>query len=274
MAVHLHIHYVDQLPKILCYLKSLAEQNYDLFVTTTAPLETLSDLKSSYPKAEIWNVPNLGYDIGPFIDFLHHIDLSRYEYILKLHTKGTKSKNYSLLNGNRFDNALWGRVLWDSQLATPERLAENIKILDNNPKIGMVGSKYCVTSALRDYKKLLPQINEELQKMQLAPVNKLTFVAGSMFLVRAKCLEPLLHYQMTDFAPTDANVKEGTLAHVVERIIGVVASPVKQISHQRYGLYFMIVLIKRFLFQKKLTNSGKKIVKILKIPVYSKLKTM
>ena len=159
-------------------------------------------------------------------------------------------------------------------MATPERLAENIKILDNNPKIGMVGSKYCVTSALRDYKKLLPQINEELQKMQLAPVNKLTFVAGSMFLVRAKCLEPLLHYQMTDFAPTDANVKEGTLAHVVERIIGVVASPVKQISHQRYGLYFMIVLIKRFLFQKKLTNSGKKIVKILKIPVYSKLKTM
>lgn len=270
MAVHLHIHYVDQLPKILCYLKSLEGKNYDLFVTTTAPVNALEELKSAYPAAQIWNVPNLGYDIGPFIDFLHHIDLKDYEYILKLHTKGKTSKNYTLLNGNRFNNALWGRVLWDSMLATPERLSENLEIMDKNPTVGLLGSKYCLTSAPRDYNKLLPQINVELEKLKLSPVDKLSFLAGSMYLIRAKCLEPLLHYQITDFVPTDCNVKEGTLAHVVERIIGVITSPIKTISHQRYSLYFTLVAIKRFLFQKKLTASGKKLIKVCKIPVYSK----
>jgi len=274
MAVHLHIHYVDQLPQILCYLKNLEDADYDLFVTTTAPTDSLSAIKSAYPTAKIWNVPNLGYDIGPFIDFLHHINLDDYEYILKLHTKGKTSKNYTRLNGNRFDNALWGRVLWDSQLATKERLQTNLKILESNSTVGMVGSKYCITSASRDYNKLLPQINAELEKLNFSPVTKLSFVAGSMYLVRAKCLEPLLHYKINDFSTTDGNVKEGTLAHIIERIIGVLVEAqgytIREIRHNGYGLRFCLVVIKRFIFQKKLTGAGRKLIKICKIPVYSK----
>ena len=270
LAVHLHIYYTEQQAEILNYLKNLARQDFDLFITST-DVEALSLIKSAYPEAHIWQVENRGYDIGPFIDFLHHIDLDNYEYILKLHTKGKTSKNYTLLNGNRFNNALWGRVLWDSQLSTPERLTENIKIMDKHPHFGLLSSRYCITAAARDYDKLLPQINAELQKLQLPSVQKLSFVAGSMFLVRAKCLEPLLHYQIADFAPTDGNVKEGTLAHIVERLIGIIASPIKTISHQNYGWYFLGIAIKRFLFQKKLTRSGKTLIKICKLPIYSKL---
>lgn len=276
MAVHLHIHYIDQLPQILCYLKNLEGADYDLFVTTTASTDSLSALKSAYPMAKIWNVPNLGYDIGPFVDFLHHINLNDYECVLKLHTKGKTSKNYTLLNGNRFDNALWGRVLWDSQLATKERLQTNLKILESNTTVGMVGSKYCLTKSPKDYGKLLKEINQQLQKLNFFPVTKLSFVAGSMYLVRAKCLEPLLYYKINDFVTTDGNVKEGTLAHVVERIIGALVEAqgytIRAVRHNGYGLHFLIVSIKRFIFQKKITASGKQLIKVCKIPVYSKLK--
>lgn len=274
-AVHLHIYYPNQWHELQKYMRNLQGCEFDLYITLAGDAQKLiSEIKLSYPQAMVWQVENRGYDIGPFIDFLHHINLDEYQYILKLHTKGEKSKNYTRLNGCRFNNALWGRVLWDSMLSKKERLQTNLNILDISAQVGMVGSKYCLTNSKQDYEKLLPAINHELQKLNISPVDELSFIAGSMFLVRAKCLKPLYAYHITDFALTDGDVKEGTLAHAIERIMGVLISTqgysIRTIRHNGYGIYFMCVALKRFLFQQKITNSGKKLIKICKLPVYSR----
>ncbi len=271
LAVHLHLYYTEQLPQILKYLRNLTKIEHDLFVTiVNDDQNVITQLKAFNPQAKIWVVENRGYDIGPFIDFLHHINLADYEYILKLHTKGKKSKNHTWLNGHRMDNALWGKILWQSMLATPEEIEQNFQILDTNNKVNMLGSRYCITKAHKDYDKLLPQINEELSKMGLSKVSELSFIAGSTFLTRAKCLSPLLNYTLSDFALTDGNIKEGTLAHVLERVFGVLGKDIYPIAHGDYTLSFIWVALKRFLYQKKVTNNGKCIIKICKLPLYAK----
>ena len=136
LAVHLHIHYKEQLDEILLKLANLQGVDYDLLVTVTDYDEKIATrLKAFNPEVKIIQVENRGYDIGPFVEFLHHINLDDYQYILKLHTKAKHSQNYTHLNNMRFDNALWGKILWDALLATPERVQEDIKRLQNRQAI-------------------------------------------------------------------------------------------------------------------------------------------
>lgn len=275
LAVHLHIYYTEQLPNILRYLKSLEGVDYDLYVTMVAKNEEVeAQIKSFNKDADILVVENRGYDIGPFVDFLQRVNLDDYKYVMKLHTKGTKSNNYTHLNGNRLDNALWGRILWDSMLSTKEQVNNNIKEFEKDDKLGMIGSEYCLTNSLVDYEKLLDGINENLIKIGFGEVDKCSFVAGAMFICRAELLKPLRCFKLVDFAPTDSKIKEGTLAHVVERIMGVIIElqnyKIRGIGFRNYKLKFFVISLGRFLFQQKITKNGKKLIKICKIPVCSK----
>ena len=95
LAVHLHLYYTEQLPNIIKYLKSLEDVDYDLFVTMVEIDKGIEEqIKAFNKKANIRVVENRGYDIGPFVDFLHKINLDDYKYILKLHTKGNTSFNH------------------------------------------------------------------------------------------------------------------------------------------------------------------------------------
>ena len=108
IAVHLHLYYLEQLPKILKYLKSLDGTAHDLHVTMVKHDKDAEKAISTFnPKANIIIVPNRGYDLGPFIEFLHQIDLDAYDLILKVHTKKEISQNHTWLNGRRLDNKLY-----------------------------------------------------------------------------------------------------------------------------------------------------------------------
>ena len=284
LAVHLHIFYKEQLPKIIKYLKNLEGVDYDLFVTMSDDDEEIkAQILVEHSQAKFFIVENRGYDIGPFIEFLHRIELNDYKYVLKVHTKGTKSNNYTHLNGNRLDNALWGRILWDSMLATKEQLSSNLKEFEKDEKLGMLGSAYCLTNSPVDYEKLLDGINENLAKMGFNAVKECQFVAGAMFMCRASLLEPLKCFKLSDFDLTDGKIKEGALAHIIERLMSVIVElqnyKIRGIKHKTdklvkvydsYSLMFFITSVGRFFFQKKITRSGKMLIKICKIPVYSK----
>ena len=139
----------------------------------------------------------------------------------------------------------------------------------------MLSSKFCITSEKRCYDTLLPQINDVMQRCGFNKVETFHFVAGTMFYVRANLLKPLLRYTIDDFAQTNGTVKDGTFAHVIERIFGAL------IEAQSYSLYedkyisikyyakLISFSIRRFIFQYKETKH-RKLIKIFKIPVYSK----
>lgn len=275
IAVHLHLYYVEQLSEILKRLKNLSDIEHDLFVTMVIDDEkTKRRILGVYPDAKIWRVDNRGYDIGPFIEFLHQINLDDYEYVLKLHTKGKKTSNYTYIKNKRLDNALWGKIMWDSMLKSKERIEKNIKILDRQKNVGMIGSAHCFSNEERHYLHLIDDINVAMKKMGFDEITHLSFIAGCMFLCRAKLLKPLLVYFLNDFDETNGKIKDETLAHVIERAFGAIVEgagfDVFQIEEQTYFLSFLKVALKRLIFQKKITKSGKTIIKVCKIPVYIK----
>jgi len=276
LAVHLHLFYIEQLPEILNHLKCLDGLDLDLFVTMVQKNENAErQIRNFNPNAQIYIIQNKGYDVGPFIDFLHKIDLDSYKYILKIHTKSEISPNQTCLNGYYFNNKLWKNILFDSLLGTRKNVIKKINLLEQNKKIGMLSSKFCITSEKRCYDTLLPQINDVMQRCGFNKVETFHFVAGTMFYVRANLLKPLLRYTIDDFAQTNGSVKDGTFAHVIERIFGAL------IEAQSYSLYedkyisikyyakLISFSIRRFIFQYKETKH-RKLIKIFKIPVYSK----
>lgn len=276
LAVHLHLYYQEQLSSIIAYLRSLNGVDYDLYVTMTEQSDdSLQQIKSFKPDAIILKVDNRGYDIGPFIEFLNHINLDSYDYILKLHTKGQQKECYTKINLCRLNNALWHNILFSALLKSPDTVAKNFKILKDNPKIGMLGAAYCLTDEPRLYGHMLSQINAELQTMGFKPCTRLSFIAGTMFLTRASLLKPLQKYKISDFMPTDGKIKEGTKAHIFERLFGAVIAAqgceifgIKQCTSK---LQLIFIAISRFFYQKKHTKNGKTLIKICKIPVYSNI---
>ncbi len=81
-------------------------------------------------------------------------------------------------------------------------------------------------------------------------------------------------YSLKDFDVTNGKIKDETLAHVVERLFGAIVEAggyeVVGVKHDNYSLWFWWMAVKRFLFQKKVTKSGKLMVKICRIPVFVK----
>ena len=274
LAVILHLYYEEQLPEIITNLTNLNKANIDYDLYITSPQTPLKNLRKIFPTATLLRPQNYGYDIGPFIYALHKINLNNYDYILKLHTKGNTSPHYTLINNRRINNALWGKILWNALLGTPQKICQNLIMLKQNPQIGMLSAEYCVTNSPELYLKFLPQLNQELTRLNLPHTQQFTFVAGTMFLARTKVLKPFLKYNINDFAPTDSKIKEGTLAHIIERLFGAVTETqgyiVTTTPHKSYPLFRLFIALKRFFYQKKLTRSGKTIIKICKIPVYTK----
>ena len=275
LAVCLHLFYFEQFDEIKKRLSKLKDVDFDLFVTMVCDEECVKEkILKLYPNAKIFVVENRGYDIGPFVYFLHQINLDDYKYVLKLHTKGKKGYAGTLIKNRRLSNALWGKIMWESLLGSKKRLGANLKMLEENNRIGMIGSAYCFSDEYKHYYHLLEDINVAMKKMGFDEVANLSFIAGCMFVCRAELLKPLLSYSLCDFDATDGKIKDETLAHVVERLFGAIVEAegyeVVGVKHDNYALWFWWIAFKRFLFQKKVTKSGKMMVKICRIPVFVK----
>lgn len=225
IAVHFHLYYREQLDEFLEKLGNLDAGLFDLFVTMVRDDESVVEAVRTFkPDARVKVVGNRGYDIGPFIDFLNEINLDRYDYVLKLHTKGrtwadmTKTDQYWIRNRD------WARLLVDALLKDGETIRRNLDAFEKDSSVAMIGSDGCRCSSPRHYAELLPKINEVLARIGVAPVARCEFIGGSMFMARARIFKPLRgRYRLEDFEPSDGRVKEGLLAHAMERVFGVLA---------------------------------------------------
>lgn len=273
ILVHLHLYYLNQLDEILNRLQNLQGLNFDLYVTMVNKSPAAEQkIKQFKPDTHILQVANQGYDIGPFIEVLHSLNLDNYDYVLKIHTKGTAAENYTRINGKRLNNKLWNRLLFDALLFSEEQIHNNLRQLAN-ADIGMLSSAYLITDDKKLYEQFLPQINEILQAESLPQVDTFSFVAGTMFWAKASLFKPLQKYRLADFPVTDGKVKEGTLAHCFERLFGAVAQAqglkLYGVKSSKVGFTFALNEFKRFLFYKKHTQSGKLLIKICKIPIWT-----
>lgn len=115
------------------------------------------------------------------------------------------------------------------------------------------------------------------------PQQKYAFVAGTMFIGRASVFKYIqnLHLTFSDF-PDPKGEHKTQLVHIIERLFGhfvykngfivrdsLIPPETEQKYHKKeYIKMKFIYPIVRFFYQKKITKSGKIIIKICKIPVY------
>lgn len=216
LLVHLHVYYHDQIDYFIEKLSNINGVEWDLTVTYSEwNEETAAKILAFKSDVKFVEVENIGYDIYPFIKIIKSTDLSRYDLVMKLHTKRSMGKcrpNIIMFEGYDWRNALVDGMLYDR-----EHFGKVIKRFEKDPKLGMLSNlSVCVT---RDY--YHDAVREELTRLGLKKKDRHTCM-GSMFIMRAEALNLLKNDLIEDKIFKEEKPASGTFfqkAHLYERIL-------------------------------------------------------
>lgn len=234
----------------------------------------LKILKKFKPDAHIFTVANKGYDVWPFLFVLNQIDLNNYSYFIKLHSKNYKGIN-TRIGKWRLTRKWWNNLLFSSLLGSRKIVKNNLVQMENDPKLGMIGSRYLITDNPINYSSVEQPVKLIMANLGFGNISKIVYVSGTMFLVRAELLGIFKNkYCENNFEEYTKSSIDGQLAHYLERVFGTYVAA-QGYSIKGFDRFFAFELssvalsVLRFLFQYKITKSNKRIIKILGIPIYS-----
>ena len=217
-ALMVHGYHLDGLDRMLRRVAD-SQQHLDLYISTPiaqlhATAARLREL--GWSRVRLFGVPNRGRDMAPFVLQLLPAALAAgHQAFIKLHTKAS----LHLVDGHD-----WGRHLIDS-LLSQNLLTEISDRLARDPSLGLMapaGSLLPITVMLKDNGAHLGVMQRRFG-VHADDLLSTYFVAGSMFAGRLSCLAPLLQLGLTlaAFEP-ESGQTDGTLAHAIERWIGVI----------------------------------------------------
>lgn len=225
IAVAMHLYYLQMYDELRRYLHNFDDLSFDLYVTM--PRENMAfgrNLERDFPNVKIIITENIGFDIYPFLCFLREIPLERYDLIFKIHSKKDIPIQYHL-NGYDLSGPNWRNCLLSSILGSKERVRQIVDLFAENPKIGFVGAKeLLVKDNLVDQDIDMSRVEVFMKECGLS-VNRKEFLAGSMFAIRSRLLQPIKdrNFKMDDFPqyyPRDWN----GLPYCLERIFTFLVS--------------------------------------------------
>lgn len=226
VLVHLHIYYRDQTDYFIGKLSNICSCEWDLYVTMTElNSETESKLLSFKPDAHIMKVENRGYDVWPFIRVLKSVDLDKYDYILKLHTKN-RSDASSRINGLSLDNYKWRDELVDPLLKSKKIFLKLLDNFDRYPEVGLMCSHLLYKHISNGLKEDMSKLDNELKRLGLNVKDK-KFCAGTMFIARSAPYKLFQNDGLIDiglFSDIPHSHSIGSMAHVYERILTMVVN--------------------------------------------------
>lgn len=223
LLVHLHLYYHDQLDYMLEKLGNIKDCDWDFYVTTCQFTEEIIKKILAFKKdAQIIELENAGYDLYPFTHVLNLVDLKNYDYIIKIHTKNSRSS----INPNDLGYKMkWRDMLVSSLVGSKAKFKENLEIFASNHQIGMIGCNGLLLDISQEAERNMPMTNLLLKRLSI-PERKGQFIAGTMFMVRAELMQPIkdLNLKLEEFKEgiTNSTGDAGSLAHALESILGAV----------------------------------------------------
>lgn len=221
MLVHAHVYYPELWDELCSCIKNMRSYRFDLFVTLVEKhTEIERKIRADFPNAKIVHVENKGHDVGPFISVINDIDLNKYSYVVKLHTKRNVPEETDVFR------LLWNEK-WRSHLlsfiSSPEMFQAYLEAFERNPTLGMQNSFALITNELSGDAKALGIVHDFLRQHGLRE-RKYRFVAGSMFIARAEIFAKLQELRLTlDVFDNATGNHGGQFSHAMERIIGYLA---------------------------------------------------
>lgn len=275
--VHIHIYYKNLYDELKECIKSLNGYEYKLIVTTVHEDSELKDrVVSDFKNADFYVVPNLGFDLGPFVYALDKVNLSDYSYVIKLHTKRDIPLNE---NKKEFEGPKWRNALLRF-IRNKDTFNIVLDNLESNQKIGMHGPRAAFFNKKTDDHYAHKIADEYFAQKGLKKVSY-RFVGGTMFMVRAEILQTIkdLGISQSDFEAPDETHRGCQMAHIFERLCGYVVyekgfkiadcTENVMISELKYRLNIVKNEVLNFIFTKRVTSKNKLLIKVLKIPVFS-----
>lgn len=205
ILVVLHIFYQEQADYFAAQFANLDGINCDFIITTSD--ENL-ELKQKFARfnPNILRIFNHGLDVGPFFYVLENTDLSKYDFVIKLHAKRTNLRDYKKnQNGWCAPGTWWRNILVESLIGSPKIIKDNLKKFADNPDVNMLGAPYFIIKVEPTEKNLAKhlKISKDLKLCPRLELNDI-YVEGTMFMARTKIFPPLLSkIRFSDFKKSD-----------------------------------------------------------------------
>ena len=219
VAVIAHVFYLDIWPELAACVLNVKEvaSAADIFVTLpeSADESAVRLIKNTFPEADVRRLPNRGFDVGPFFEVINRINLDIYDYVVKLHTK---RNGFGIVNFCPLPGRSWRKLLLGF-CSSPENTKQTFALLDDNPKVGMVGSGALVLHPEDELTGRFSISGAEPEQPE-EPADW-CFIAGTMFAVRAALLKRMAsRLSFDDFPVMPAGSHDAGLAHSIEREFG------------------------------------------------------
>ena len=279
IACIVHVYYPDLWPGLADCIRNVLGARCDLFVTGSD--ESVARIvRADFPQAEFIRCENVGFDVWPFLKVLGGIDLSAYDLVLKLHTKrDVPPEPRIVFNGMDRTGAVWRNELL-SFVRTPEAWRVALGRM-SEPGVAAVAGVSCILRRndvpMNVTRRSFDRALALAHAMGVHPVRP-QFVGGTMFLARAELLAPLRgRWRAEDFS-TPADHGSSTLSHDIERLMGFCLSVPRwrivdpdgalPAYRRRVALRNAMNGIARFFWQVKDTHGGRRMFKLLRIPVW------
>lgn len=214
IAIVVHVFYLEVWDRIEEKLLKLNDFEYDLFITSSKEKCSLlkSRCESKFKNVEFLEVENCGMDVLPFIKSVKKFNLTKYDFVLKLHTKNEKTQKRKLQGDIIFSSLLNEKVL--SALKSSD--SDSLSIF---PGFFTRSIDYMMYGNRKYFEKIIDILDIESKGQY--------FSAGTMFWISGASLNPLVEkYGSIDtvFNEFDAQYETGadsTPAHAFERVFGV-----------------------------------------------------
>lgn len=217
VALCIHAFYPDIFSEILDLVPRSA-YFLDYYVTCTEDNEeeVREIIRSRGLQARLLVCENKGMDVIPFLKAVKHFDLTRYDSIIKLHTK-----NHKTLNGRLMFREMMRRVIQNGNT-----IHELRNIFATNESVVLAGADYFYKHAnymmynnRSVFRRLLTLFGRDRQE-------DVGFFAGTVFWIRGAVLAPVvaaldeLLELLSQEASKSRTGADGSIAHALERIWG------------------------------------------------------
>lgn len=223
LGVHFHVYYEDLVAEVAGQLANIPVP-FDLIVTNASgrPLDRAQLAASGARHIRILEVENRGRDIWPLVQVVNAGYLDPYDLVFKVHTKKSAwRQEHATLAGSGQE---WKEGFYRDLLGSGENIEQIITALLGNPQLGVVTSQGSIARA-DQWGGDEHIASHLLHRLRLAyDRDALEFPSGSIYWIRGFILQGLrsLLLDAADFED-EAGQIDGTAAHAIERLIGILA---------------------------------------------------
>lgn len=228
LAVQLHLFYQDLLQEFVEAFGHIPV-SFDLYISIP---DSISDAKERAEEiitscktipnlnhVDVKEVPNRGRDIAPV--YVHFgKELKTYKYVMHFHSKK------SLYQGS--EQFGWRQYSTSALIGDTAQALRMISLLEKNEKIGIIYPERYADMAPEAYGWLAnKKRGKEFMESIGVPYKSGIFLypAGSFFIVRNAAISQIWNRGLTlDDFDEEAGQTDGTLAHVLERVLGQVVT--------------------------------------------------